>query len=291
MEPGSCKSQVGPSGTGHHGHASAYHVGPMLEPPNIPLTPEERRYRYSRPQPKARKGRSASHAPPKKKVGLVSAGELAKQIQRAKSRCTKLLVTLGTAPGIKRRLGRTQWRAAALGRALQRLARANLKPPSKPLCDPFIPTILDQAEFLQQMRRFIWACVEVFADTEDMEPEARLACVRRRLWGLGRRLELLSQAELVDEAALREMVSSAAEPAPTPEPPRNSKVIPFEQSRIVARDSRTQRIILAIGSSRTAFDITTRVTRLKPGTGDRPAPVIPLKQPAKGKESPAKKPL
>ena len=49
--------------------------------------------------------------------------------------------------------------------------------------------------------------------------------------------------------------------------------------RFIARDAQTHRVILGIGSERYAMEITTRMTKLPPGTGDAPAPVVPLKKP------------
>ena len=59
--------------------------------------------------------------------------------------------------------------------------------------------------------------------------------------------------------------------------------------RMIAHDTETQRIIIGIGGQRLAFDFTTRVTKLKPGTGDAPAAVSIL-QPRKGEPAPVKKP-
>jgi len=52
--------------------------------------------------------------------------------------------------------------------------------------------------------------------------------------------------------------------------------------RLIADDAQTQRVILGIGSERFAVDITTRMRKLPPGTGDAPAPVLPLKKEPKG---------
>jgi hypothetical protein len=49
------------------------------------------------------------------------------------------------------------------------------------------------------------------------------------------------------------------------------------QCRLVAEDERTRRFILGVGKHRIAFDFTSRITRLPDGTGDQPAPVIPMK--------------
>ena len=65
---------------------------------------------------------------------------------------------------------------------------------------------------------------------------------------------------------------------------KTTKVVPIENSkrRIVAADETTNRYIMHLGSTRVAFDFTTRVTRLDPTTGDAPAKVITLpKQKAK----------
>ena len=55
------------------------------------------------------------------------------------------------------------------------------------------------------------------------------------------------------------------------------------QPRLIARDAKTQRIIIAMGSQRIAFDFTTRITRLEPHAGDAAAPVLSFKRASKGK--------
>jgi hypothetical protein len=56
-------------------------------------------------------------------------------------------------------------------------------------------------------------------------------------------------------------------------------VVPIEdKARIIARDPKTQRIIIGIGSERIAFEFLSRVIRLPPNTGDQPATVLPMKK-------------
>ena len=59
-------------------------------------------------------------------------------------------------------------------------------------------------------------------------------------------------------------------------------VVPItgEKCRLIAEDlsTNTKRMILGVGKQRIAFDFTTKVTELAPGTGDRPAEVRPIKQ-------------
>ena len=47
--------------------------------------------------------------------------------------------------------------------------------------------------------------------------------------------------------------------------------------RVIASDPESSRMIITIGRERYAYDMTTRITRLHPTTGDQPAPVVPLK--------------
>lgn len=74
------------------------------------------------------------------------------------------------------------------------------------------------------------------------------------------------------------------------------KVVSIEQSpsgpdrpALLAQDEtqtgrvHKRRFILGIGTQRIAFDFTSRVTELKPGTGDAPAPVVPLKNSSRKK--------
>ena len=75
---------------------------------------------------------------------------------------------------------------------------------------------------------------------------------------------------------------------------RKSKVVPIDQPesrspnrpRVIASDEVTNRIIIAIGSQRLAYDFTTRITELPPSTGDQPAPVVPLKRASSPKSVP-----
>ena len=62
----------------------------------------------------------------------------------------------------------------------------------------------------------------------------------------------------------------------------NRKVVPIPQQEpmsILARDSRTDRTILAIGRQRFALDICTTITELPPGAGDQPALVRTIQAP------------
>jgi hypothetical protein len=67
------------------------------------------------------------------------------------------------------------------------------------------------------------------------------------------------------------------------------KVVPFAEAkqRLIARDSKAQRIILGIGSERIAIDFFSRVTKLPPHTGDQPAEVLPI-HPSKTKKKAGK---
>ena len=58
------------------------------------------------------------------------------------------------------------------------------------------------------------------------------------------------------------------------------KVVPIreDERKLIAEDPLTNRFILGIGKQRIAFDFTTKVTELAPGTGDQPAAVRPIKQ-------------
>ncbi len=60
--------------------------------------------------------------------------------------------------------------------------------------------------------------------------------------------------------------------------PKTPKVVPLDHSKsgVIAADEETNRVIIAIGQQRIAFDLTTRITHLPPNTGDHPAAVLPL---------------
>jgi len=47
-------------------------------------------------------------------------------------------------------------------------------------------------------------------------------------------------------------------------------------------DEKTSRVIMKIGPQRVAFDFTSRLTELAPGTGDQPAQVLPMETRNKG---------
>ena len=67
-------------------------------------------------------------------------------------------------------------------------------------------------------------------------------------------------------------------PKTPPKPVEISKIVPLTEEKrgVIATDEKSQRVILAIGKQRVAFDFFTRITNLPPHTGDRPAPVLPM---------------
>jgi len=72
---------------------------------------------------------------------------------------------------------------------------------------------------------------------------------------------------------------------------KTPKVVSFPapENRIIASDKHTRRIIVGIGKQRFAIDYFTRITDLPPATGDRPAPVVPMRKSRKqNRTSPAK---
>ena len=64
----------------------------------------------------------------------------------------------------------------------------------------------------------------------------------------------------------RQNVVSIEQPAP---------VLP-DEPLLVASDPDSHRYVIAIGGERIAYDVTTRITRLAPTTGNQPAPVLPM---------------
>ena len=62
--------------------------------------------------------------------------------------------------------------------------------------------------------------------------------------------------------------------------PKPPKVVPIEEEkyRLIARDTKSQRVILGIGSERIAIDFISRISKLPPATGDQPAAVLPMKK-------------
>ena len=62
--------------------------------------------------------------------------------------------------------------------------------------------------------------------------------------------------------------------------PKPPKVVPIQEQkyRLIAKDAKSQRIILGIGSERIAMDFFSRFSKLPPETGDQPAAVLPLKK-------------
>ena len=62
--------------------------------------------------------------------------------------------------------------------------------------------------------------------------------------------------------------------------PKPPKVVPIEEEkyRLIARDTKSQRVILGIGSERIAIDFISSISKLPPATGDQPAAVLPMKK-------------
>jgi hypothetical protein len=62
--------------------------------------------------------------------------------------------------------------------------------------------------------------------------------------------------------------------------PKTPKVVRMtpDSPRLIAEDEKTQRIIIGIGQQRFALDLSTQITRLPPGTGDKPAAVLAMKK-------------
>jgi len=96
----------------------------------------------------------------------------------------------------------------------------------------------------------------------------------------GRRLELLAEARVVDrDQLLRIIAQGEAEAAETRRKLwRQTTVVPRSRERPSATviDEKTSRVIMKIGPQRVAFDFTSRLTELAPGTGDQPARVLPM---------------
>jgi hypothetical protein len=73
---------------------------------------------------------------------------------------------------------------------------------------------------------------------------------------------------------------------PKPKPAQPSRVVSIKRDvptshnkpKVVAHDPKGHRVIIAIGSQKIAFDFNTQITQLDPATGDRPAPVVPLRK-------------
>jgi hypothetical protein len=62
--------------------------------------------------------------------------------------------------------------------------------------------------------------------------------------------------------------------------PKPPKVVPIQEQkyRLIARDQKSQRIILGIGSERIAIDFISRISKLAPETGNQTAAVLPIKK-------------
>jgi hypothetical protein len=59
-----------------------------------------------------------------------------------------------------------------------------------------------------------------------------------------------------------------------------SRVIPFPSTiaQLIASDVQSRRVIMGIGRQRIALDFSTRITELRPATGDQPASVLPIRK-------------
>jgi len=71
---------------------------------------------------------------------------------------------------------------------------------------------------------------------------------------------------------------------PKPPEPEEITTVTEEKHRVIVSDEKSRRIIFAIGKQHIAFDIFSRVTQLPPGTGDQPAPVLPMEKRGKRNE-------
>ena len=62
--------------------------------------------------------------------------------------------------------------------------------------------------------------------------------------------------------------------------PKPPKVVPIQDQkyRLIAKDTKSQRLIIGIGSERMAIDVFSRISKLPPETGDQPAAVLPMKK-------------
>jgi len=74
--------------------------------------------------------------------------------------------------------------------------------------------------------------------------------------------------------------------------PKPPKVVPIQEQkyRLIAKDAKSQRIILGIGSERIAMDFFSRFSKLPPETGDQPAAVLPMKKDKRRQKRPPSEP-
>jgi hypothetical protein len=101
------------------------------------------------------------------------------------------------------------------GRSLQRLSRANLRQvKSTQLVDPQAPTRVNVQAYPALLRRTMSTCMESVQKTANVPAQERLRLLRRRLWLSGRRLELLSQAQVF---SVEEQARSVIYPQQKPE--------------------------------------------------------------------------
>ncbi len=224
----------------------------------------------------------------------VTGPRLAKLFEQLESRAGQLNALLQSEQELKRWVRMARPRVLRFGRALQAFARVNLtQPRTAPLLDPVVPQARCHDGYIWLVGKIHAKCVYLFRDTRTMQPEARLRFLRRRLWLNGRRLELISIAPIIDREALVRFIVEG-EKALAEQKARSaaskSKVVAIAPAaahgRVVAEDevqagnTRTKRLILNLaGAQRIAFDLTSRVTELPPGTGDTPAPVLPVNGP------------
>jgi hypothetical protein len=66
--------------------------------------------------------------------------------------------------------------------------------------------------------------------------------------------------------------------------------MPETRPRVIASDEKSKRFILSVGSDSVARDFTTRVTKLPPHTGDKPAEVLAFQKKSKKPEKPMQRP-
>ena len=89
-------------------------------------------------------------------------------------------------------------RDAAVGGANSRGSAATEKVAAVPI---------SEEDFIGDVRKLTWECLEMLTETRTMEPDARLRFLRRRILNRARSFETLAIADVVDRAALVELIA------------------------------------------------------------------------------------
>ena|ERR1043166_1336911 len=148
--------------------------------------------------------------------GQLDHAEIAELFQRLQSAAAQLIIILGKNPPRKELISRLRRQCAAAATEMKKLAQANHRTPAA--AESVTKWTISEEDFIAEVRKLIWDCMNMMMETEMMDPVARLRYLRRRISNRARNFECLVVAKVVDRAALVEWIAKASSRRGTPEP-------------------------------------------------------------------------